>query len=599
MYEAEANRATESVQQVPPDVVARFLAFREEVVARTVLPWGEHCTECVWPTCYTTCDLYSPREDGRCRRFIDGIVRVDCPGTVNSYLLKIQFKRWGKLWAPGNIHLFPLVHADHLEQRDHNIATFLRQLPLPKKAATLVSLKRYSWKKRSAANAKPSSDTPDLFVIECYNPGPNTIDLSLTMRSSNGLTTIPYQKLISVRAGFHCEHISVREITRTLDLSAPFSVDLIPNDIADGATLFFGLIDFVRSKPKHEGTQQSRIKCIIWDLDNTLWDGVLIEDGVDKLVLKPGIVDTIKELDRRGIIHSVASKNNFDEAMAVLKSQGLDEYFLYPQISWGPKSEAVKAIAKKLNIGIDTMMLVDDSHFELAQVQSSCPGVKVLQAHHFCEIPDMKEFEVPVTEESVNRRTMYRQEVERKSVSESFAGDYTAFLRECRMEMQIERLSASNLERVHELTQRTNQMNFSGNRYERTLLGEIAAARHFDTYVISCRDRFGSYGIVGFSVVDAREPRMIDLMFSCRIQAKRVEHALLTHLLTKYSASGRDFWANYRKTPRNEPSGRVFQDIGMEEVDVKAGVTSLVFRKGCRIPDDGILQIVELLGTDL
>jgi hypothetical protein len=74
---------------------------------------------------------------------------------------------------------------------------------------------------------------------------------------------------------------------------------------------------------------------------------------------------------------------------------------------------------------------------------------------------------------------------------------------------------------------------------------------------------------------------------------------LLTHLLTKYSASGRDFWANYRKTPRNEPSGRVFQDIGMEEVDVKAGVTSLVFRKGCRIPDDGILQIVELLGTDL
>jgi FkbH-like protein len=245
------------------------------------------------------------------------------------------------------------------------------------------------------------------------------------------------------------------------------------------------------------------------------------------------------------------------------------------------------------------MMLVDDSHFELAQVQSSCPGVKVLQAHHFCEIPDMKEFEVPVTEESVNRRTMYRQEVERKSVSESFAGDYTAFLRECRMEMQIERLSASNLERVHELTQRTNQMNFSGNRYERTLLGEIAAARHFDTYVISCRDRFGSYGIVGFSVVDAREPRMIDLMFSCRIQAKRVEHALLTHLLTKYSASGRDFWANYRKTPRNEPSGRVFQDIGMEEVDVKAGVTSLVFRKGCRIPDDGILQIVELLGTDL
>jgi FkbH-like protein len=132
--------------------------------------------------------------------------------------------------------------------------------------------------------------------------------------------------------------------------------------------------------------------------------------------------------------------------------------------------------------------------------------------------------------------------------------------------MEIERLSTANLERVHELTQRTNQMNFSGNRYGRKLLEEIAATKHLDTYVIACRDRFGSYGIVGFSIVNAREPRMADLMFSCRIQAKRVEHAFLTFLLRKYVlATNSDFWANYRKSPRNAPSGKVFHDIGMDE----------------------------------
>ena len=115
---------------------------------------------------------------------------------------------------------------------------------------------------------------------------------------------------------------------------------------------------------------------------------------------------------------------------------------------------------------------------------------------------------------------------------------------------------------------------------------------HLDTYVLSCEDRFGSYGIVGFSIVDNREPRMTDLMFSCRIQSKRVEHAFLSYILRKHGAeSENDFWSDYRKTPRNAPSGQVFADMGMEEVDVRGGVTSLVFRKGRQIPDDAIIKI--------
>ena len=122
----------------------------------------------------------------------------------------------------------------------------------------------------------------------------------------------------------------------------------------------------------------------------------------------------------------------------------------------------------------------------------------------------------------------------------------------------------------------------------------LTLTEHLHTYVIACRDRFGSYGIVGFSIVDRREPRMTDLMFSCRIQAKRVEHAFLSFLLKKYRAGGKDFRANYRKTPRNAPAGRVFQDIGMDEVGDDAGVTSLVFPHDRAIPDDGIIGIIEM-----
>ncbi len=88
-------------------------------------------------------------------------------------------------------------------------------------------------------------------------------------------------------------------------------------------------------------------------------------------------------------------------------------------------------------------------------------------------------------------------------------------------------MTEENLERVHELTQRTNQMNFSGNRYDREVLREIVRKLSSRHHVLSCEDRFGSYGVIGFSLVDRREPRMTDLMFSCRMQSKRVEHAFL------------------------------------------------------------------------
>jgi FkbH-like protein len=599
MYETEANRYTESSEQIPAEVLAQFGELKRTVLDRTVLPWSEHCTECVWPTCYSTCDLYSAREDGKCRRFVDGMVRIDCPDALNSYVLKISFKRWGKLWTPGNLALRSVEKALVLERRDRKIGTFLYQLPVPASVKGFATGKRYSLKKKLAYRSTTSELLPTSFLLECYNPAAKTVPLSLTVRSINEKTRIPFQRLIELRPGFQCVRVPYAEIARVLDVTAPFNVELIPNDDINEVTLFFGLMDFVReipapdtnSKVQPEG-QPKKIKCVVWDLDNTLWDGILVEDGPEKLRLKPGIKRVIEELDERGILQSVASKNNADEALAALKKFEIDEYFLSPQISWRPKSDAVQAIARQLNIGLDTLLFVDDSEFELQEVSAAVPDVRTLNATRYLEIVGLEECKVPVTAESRDRRKMYRVETQRRDVAESFADDYIAFLRHCEIRMNIRPMAEENLERVHELTQRTNQMNFSGNRYDRGVLKQILSTSYLDTYVLEVEDRFGTYGVVGFCIVDNRVPLMTDLMFSCRIQSKRIEHAFLAYLIQKYIAqTGRGFWANYRKTSRNAPSGQVFSDLGMQESENNGGVFRLMFPKDRAVPDDGVVKI--------
>jgi FkbH-like protein len=603
MYETEANHRFEALDTVPRDIRERFRELTDRIEARTLLPWGEHCTECVWPTCYTTCELYTPREDSRCRRFVDGMVRIDHPGSPNDYLLKIRFKRWGKLWSPGNVRLYGRDEARRLDRRDYAIGTAIVKFPMPALARKQVAGKRYYVKTALAERRRPSPQGPTSFVIECYNPGTRTIEVSLTMRPRGGDSKVPLQRLLELTPGFLRLRIPADEIPSSL-LAAPFEVELTPNEIDDGVTLYFGVIDFVREAPSEPSTTTvtpvsqavKKVKCVVWDLDNTLWDGTFVEDGASGLRLRPELVDVIQQLDRRGILQSVASKNSFDEVWPVVSAFGVADFFLYPQVSWGPKSAGVEAVARQLNIGLDTLLFVDDSPFELEQVSRALPDVRVLPAAEAPGILDRPDCNVPVTDEGASRRKLYQQESVRQQSAAAFDGDYLAFLKDCRLELTLRPLSRANLERVHELTQRTNQMNFSGTRYDRDVLERIVESDHLDTYVLECRDRFGSYGIVGFSIVDRREPRMTDLMFSCRVQSKRVEHAFLAHLFERYGSAGAEFRANYRKTTRNAASGRVFEDVGMEEVETRDGVTSLVLRQGHAPADDGVVTIISEVG---
>jgi len=598
MFEAELN-SFETSSDLPEEVIKQFSEWQDKIISRSILPWGEHCTECMFPFCYQTCSLYTPRIDGSCRLFVNGMTPLAIPSSCTPYILKIDFKKWGRLFAFGNTRMFNYALSQKIEKRDLFFSKMLQNLPLPKNMRMFFT-NRYSSLKNHYSRWNRRFDVrPDFFLLECYNPGQEPVDLTLTIRPDFKKGTkapkLAFEHLIVVKPGFIREMIPVSDIEKRFPLNIPFKIDITPNNGDKVVRLYFGSIDFVKTSITAVKQSDKKVKCVVWDLDNTLWKGVLIEDGIQKLQLKSELVKVIKELDNRGILNSVASKNNYDDAVNALKSFGLLEYFIFPQISWKPKSQAIKAIAKSMNISLDTFLFVDDQLFEREEVAAVCPEVRVVDAADALKLPLLEACNVPVTEESKNRRLMYKQSEERQKVQDSFTGDYFEFLRTCNIELIINKLMEQNLDRVYELAQRTNQMNFSGNRYEKSRLEQIINDGNLDTYVIECRDRFGTYGIVGFCIVEKQTPKLIDLMFSCRIQSKRVEHAVLNYLLSSYfKTNKKDFFVHYFKTDKNANSAQVFTDLGFETHDTNGNVFTLKYPVDKPVNDEKIISIQDL-----
>src|SRR5262249_13401837 len=155
------------------------------------------------------------------------------------------------------------------------------------------------------------------------------------------------------------------------------------------------------------------VKCLVWDLDNTLWDGILLEDP--DVTLRPEIPSILKTLDERGILHSIASRNDPKLAMDKLREFGLADYFLWPQINWNSKSDSIKEIATRLSLGLDTFAFVDDQPFELGEVAFVHSKVLCIDAANLAGIPDLKRMHPRfITDESKTRRQMYQSDVQRQ-----------------------------------------------------------------------------------------------------------------------------------------------------------------------------------------
>ncbi|MCX6039561.1 MAG: HAD-IIIC family phosphatase [Caldilinea sp.] len=322
-----------------------------------------------------------------------------------------------------------------------------------------------------------------------------------------------------------------------------------------------------------EPVKEKKIKCVVWDLDQTIWEGVLLEDR--HVTLRPGIVEVIQTLDARGILQSIASKNEHTAAMQTLARFGLAEYFLYPQINWNSKATAIEKIAKALNIGLETIAFVDDQPFERDEVHFSWPMVRSFEGTDLDQLLTLPAMQPKfITRDAQRRRQMYLSNIARDTAEKSFEGPQTAFLASLSMRLRIFPAQEEDLQRAEELTVRTNQLNATGYTYSYAELNHFRQSPHHQLLIANLEDTYGPYGHIGLALLECTPAcwTIKLLLMSCRVLSRGVGGVLITHLLQRAKAQGVRLQAEFVPTDRNRMMNLTYRFAGFEEVAQQGAV---------------------------
>lgn len=311
-----------------------------------------------------------------------------------------------------------------------------------------------------------------------------------------------------------------------------------------------------------------RKKCLVLDLDNTLWGGVLGEDGIEGIKVGgdyPGkaflyFQEALAELSKHGILLAICSKNNEEdvkEAWAknpfiVLK----DNYISAYRINWKNKADNIKELAEELNIGLDSMVFVDDNPTERELVKQMLPMVEVpdfpaqpYELVAFFQMIVNNYFQVYViTEEDKNKTAQYKANASRAKAAGQFS-DFSQFLKSLNIEISIEAANEFNIPRIAQMTQKTNQFNLTTRRYTDADIKRFIEAG-WKIWCISVKDKFGDSGITGCIILNGNN---IDtLLLSCRILGKGIEFAFVKAILVTLRQKGVDVvTAEYLPTAKN------------------------------------------------
>lgn len=312
---------------------------------------------------------------------------------------------------------------------------------------------------------------------------------------------------------------------------------------------------------------KQKIKCVVWDLDNTIWNGVLLED--ENVTVKEEAVRVIKQLDEWGVLQSISSKNDYDTAKNKLLELDLWQYFIYPQINWNSKSEAVKEIARCINIGIDTLAFVDDQEFEIDEVSYSCPEVMCINAKEICNMLEMDRM-VPkfITSDSKNRRKMYQSDIVRNDAEKEFVGTKEEFLSSLNMVFKISRAKEEDLQRAEELTVRTHQLNSTGYIYSYDELKEFIESDKYEVIVTQLEDKYGAYGTIGLALIEKNESvwELKLLLMSCRVMSKGVGNVLINYIINQARKENVALRAQFVPTNKNRIMYITYKFNGFKEI---------------------------------
>ncbi len=334
-------------------------------------------------------------------------------------------------------------------------------------------------------------------------------------------------------------------------------------------------------------------KCLVVDLDNTLWGGVVGEDGVQGIkVGKGGPVDEaffafqqyIRALKNRGVILAIASKNNYDDVAEVFEGRPemplKREDFAASEINWQDKHENLVRIAQTLNIGVDSLVFIDDNPAECALIKAMLPEVDVIHLAGdpagFVDLLQRRAaFErLQITDEDRRKTQTYLENEKRAGLQQS-VGDLEGYLKDLQTRITVRRPSEGDAARVHQLFNKTNQFNVTTKRYTLADVATFMRNNVYDLRVIDVADRFGDLGTVGVVLIDRTggEPHIDSFVMSCRAMGREVETAIMNELKRDYLRSGRAaaLTAQYIATKKNRPVDRFFDAQGFAVVDERDG----------------------------
>jgi methoxymalonate biosynthesis protein len=292
-------------------------------------------------------------------------------------------------------------------------------------------------------------------------------------------------------------------------------------------------------------TSDALIKCIVWDIDNTLLSGVYLESAEQPPPADPVLADVLAELAGRGILQALASRNPPEVADYVRSVTGVQ--FAAAECGWGSKAAAIGRIAAELDLPADAIAFVDDDMIERAEVAAALPDVLVLTPEDAAEAASWPQFSpAVVTAEARRRGELYAERRRRQAAASAFGGSRDDFLRHVGTRITIGRARPADLPRLHELSVRTHQLNSAGEPVTETELAGLLESAANQVATLRLADDFGDDGLVGAAIMKrngAGEPVPLVVtaplvMMSCRALGRGALDALLAWMCQAAAAAG-------------------------------------------------------------
>lgn len=328
-------------------------------------------------------------------------------------------------------------------------------------------------------------------------------------------------------------------------------------------------------------------KCVVLDLDNTLWGGIIGEDGFDRIELSlkpPGMAfmefqRVLLALHQRGIILAINSRNSEDDALRVIREHPYmvlrEDNFAAMKINWSDKISNMRAIAEELNIGLESIVYFDDDPINRELMSKTLPQILTvnlpddpsLYASTLMRINDFNT--LAITVEDISRGQMYRQE-QRRIGLKKYASSLEDYLRQLEIRVMMKKADDFTIPRIAQLTLKTNQFNLTTRRYQEE---DIRTFAKDQTKLIGCaqtRDKFGDNGITGVYIVnrkDSGKEWLIDtFLLSCRVLGRGIEDAMLRYIVGKAREEGAvKVTAEYIPTKKNKPCEQLLPNFGFKK----------------------------------